>query len=356
VKRNETVERAVRAAIERIDAYINGAQVKLPEANCRRQADAQLAHRSASVRVASMFLAFYAVEDPPWNCDGVPTGVRGMYGDKLLAELLSQRNISLHDNITAYGENLGWKGNVLNVRLSRDPRFKDFAAVLREASPQARRRVAEYMAARFAESRQELKPLPLLGGDVLTFAKSKLLFTQLLMVPSEGHIQQFLIAALLAVHRAKHGFYIRTHHPHAADRYDETAGDIEELHDGSLVRAYEVTVRRDWKNRVSVFRAKMDNFGLSKYVIIASGVNADEELAEPARLITFLKPHGRDIAVVDIADVATVMAAELTAMELRDSVNIAYGYLCQPKLCGRTEFQAAYRAIVDQWLDGQAET
>ena len=355
LKRNTAVELTVHEVIARLDAYIGGESVALPGADERRKADAQLSHRSASVRVASLFLAFYAIKQPSWDCNRVPSGVCGEYGDKLLAEQLSLRSIALHDNITAYGENLGWKGNVQNVRLSRDPRFKDFAAVLKGATGEMRRQIAEYMASRFAQSRQEVKPLPPVSDAVLTFAKSKLLFTQLLAVTSEGHIQQFLIAALLAVHRGRYGFSIRTHHPHAADKYDETAGDIEEYHDGSLVRAYEVTVRTDWKNRVSVFRSKMDRFKLLKYVIIASGVNVDEELAEPARLITFLKPHGRDIAVIDIADVVTVLAAELTAMELRQSVNLAYDYLCQPKLCGRSEFQAAYRDVVDTWLDLQAD-
>ena len=147
---------------------------------------------------------------------------------------------------------------------------------------------------------------------------------------------------------------VRTHHPHAADKYDETAGDIEEFHEGRLIRAYEVTVRPDWKNRLSAFRAKMDKYGLAKYIILAGGVNSDDELAEPARLITFLKPMGRDIAVVDIHDLAMVMAAELTSWELREVVNLAFDYLCQRELCGRAEFQEAYRAVVDKWLDQRA--
>ena len=95
----------------------------------------------------------------------------------------------------------------------------------------------------------------------------------------------------------------------------------------------------------------MDEYGLTKYLIIASEVNSDEDLAEPARLITFLKPTGRDIAVVDIKDVSVVMAAELTASELREVVNLAFDFLCQKELCGRVEFQDAYIRVVDNWLD-----
>jgi hypothetical protein len=117
------------------------------------------------------------------------------------------------------------------------------------------------------------------------------------------------------------------------------------------MRAYEVTVRTDWKNRVSQFQAKMDSNGLAKYIIIAGDVNTDDELAVPASLITFLEPYGRDIAVVDIRDFMVVMSSELSAPELRDAVNLAYDIVCQPKLCGRDEFKQLYRDVVDNWLD-----
>ena len=350
--RNKKVEAAAQLALKRVDAFIAGATLAgLPPSDARKACDAQLSHRAGSVRLGSFFLACYAVVDPAWDFDRVPTGIRGQFGDKLLSEQLTQRSITLHDAITAFGENLGWKGNVANVRLSGDPRFVAFCAALAKTGVKERPLVVDYLAAKFAESRREVKPLPPVADNVLTFARAKQLFTALLSLSSEGHIQQFLIAAMLTVHRRRYGMEVHTHHPHAADKYDETAGDIEEFHEGRLLRAYEVTVRPDWKNRLSAFRAKMDHHGLAKYVIIAGGVNADDELAEPARLITFLKPTGRDIAVVDIHDVAMVMAAELTATELREVVNLAYDFLCQRELCGRAEFQEAYRAVVDKWLD-----
>lgn len=353
--RNTTVEQAVRLILERVDSFISQEKVTLPKPPLRKACDAQLSHRSGSVRLASLFLANYAICDSSWNCESVPTGIRGQYGDKLLAEELTRKHVTMHDAITAFGENLGWKGNVANVRLSSDPRFADFTKALSKASAAERKTMADYMCARFAESRRQMQPLPPVGDDVLTFAKAKQLFTRLIGLPSEGHVQQFLVAAMLSVHLERYGIEIRTHHPHAADKYDETAGDIEELHDGRVMRAYEVTVRPDWKNRLSVFRAKMDRWKLRKYVIIAEGVNADEELAEPANLIKFLRPTGRDIAVVDIYDLAIVMAAELSARELRTVVNLGYDYLGQPKLCGRAEFLEGYRRIVDEWLDQRSQ-
>lgn len=353
--RNDKVEAAAQLALKRVDAFIGGAKVKLPSAGARKACDRQAEHRSGSVRIASLFLACYAAVDETWDCERVPTGIRGQFGDKLLGEQLSQRSVTLHNATTAFGENLGWKGNVANVRLSNDPRFSTFCAVLAKAKPAERALIADYMAAKFAESRREVKPLPSVGDDVLTFARAKQLFQGLLSLPTEGHVQQFVIAAMLAIHRRRYGAEVRTHHPHASDKFDETAGDIEEFHDGRLIRAYEVTVRPDWKNRLSAFRGKMDKYGLAKYVIIAGGVNADDELAEPARLITFLKPTGRDIAVVDIHDVAMVMGAELSASELREVVNLAYDLLGRKELSGRAEFQEGYRAVVDKWLDQSAK-
>ena len=145
------------------------------------------------------------------------------------------------------------------------------------------------------------------------FARAKSLLHQLIATSSEGHIQQFLIAALLRVHRLRVGAEITTHHPHAADTYDDTAGDIEERLGGDVLRAYEVTVRDDWENRISVFKSKMDKFHLSKYVIIASEINGDPQWGEPAGLLVSLEPCGRDIAVVDILDFVNVFASELTA-------------------------------------------
>ena len=350
--RNTGVEQAVRAALNAIDEFILGHTCRLPRTQVKRQIDELLATQSNSVKVASLHLAFYALEDDRWDVNSVPTGIRGKYGDKLLAAQLSSRHLTLHNNITAFGENLGWKGNVSNVVLDRDPRFTTFARLLRGSSLAERQLVARYLAWRFADSRSVPKALPPVGADVLTFARAKELFHTLLDTPSEGIIPQFLLAALLFVLRRRHSNRIETHHPHAADKYDRCAGDIEEFGpDGQLKIAYEVTMRPDWKNRLPDFRDKMDAFDLVKYVIIAGGVNKDHDLAVPARLVAFLEPLGRDLAVVDILDFVHFMAAELSARELREAINKSYDYLAQPKLCGRSDVMAKYREVVENWLD-----
>lgn len=354
--RNTAVERTVDQILVRIDAFIEGEKLaSLPSAKARAVADAQLGHGSNSVRLASLFLAFYATVDTAWDCNSIPTGIRGQYGDKRLATALGLRSITLHNAITAFGENLGWKGNVTAARLQGDGRFNEFSRTLAEITPADRALMADYMAARFAETRQVLAPLPPVSDDVLTFARARLLFYELIAIPSEGNIQQFLIAALLHVHRSRYGYEIRTHHVHASDTYDTTAGDIEEFRDGDLLRAYEVTVRPDWKNRVGDFRKKMDSAGLKKYTIIASSVSTDEELAEPASMIRFLQPYGRDIAVVDIHELADVFAMELSADELRAAVNQAYNYLTAPKLCGRADIIKRFAVCVSAWLDQTAD-
>jgi hypothetical protein len=350
-RRNVLIEQAVDRALDRVDHFISGAPLALPRPEHRRVIEELLDKQAGSVRTGVLFLMFYWLVEPSWDRESVPIGLRGQFGDKRLSEELSRRHITLHGAITAFGENLGWKGNVREVRLSRDPRFQNFLSQVADATPDERTHISDFLAWRFAESKRESAPLPPVGPDVLTFARAKLLFYQLLDRPSEGHIQQFLVTALLFVLRSRHGIEVRTHHPHAADRYDEAAGDIEEWHDGHLIRAYEVTVREDWKNRISNFKQKMDQFGLSKYIIIALGINNDDGWSVPARMALTLEPYGRDIAVVDIRDVVNFLAAELTANELRTSVNKAYEYLSDLRLSGRSEFKQAYREAVRDWLD-----
>ena len=254
--RNTHVEETVAVILESVDSFVAGRRVEIPDAKSRRICDDQLSHRAGSVRLASLFLAHYCLRDKLWDCESVPTGIRGKYGDKLLANELNRRNITLHDAITAFGENLGWKGNVGSVRLSRDPRFSAFAAHLQGAGEERRLQIAMYLAYRFAESQRTVRPIPPVGDDVLTFARAKELVGMLSALATEGHVQQFLVAALLTVHRRRFGLEVRTHHPHAADKFDKTAGDIEEVHDGHVIAAYEVTVRSDWKNRDFGFRSK----------------------------------------------------------------------------------------------------
>ena len=219
--RNVHVEHAVDAALSYIDRLIGGEKLAaLPASPIREVADAQLQQR-ASVKVASLFFVFYAMEDKEWNRDSLPKGIRGEYGDKRLATGLGLRSITLHGAITAFGENLGWKGNVDAVRLQNDKaRFAKFSTAIAGMSQEQLGALAAYFSFRFADSRQVVAALPPVSDDVLTFARARQLFYALIAIPSEGNIQQFLIASLLFIHRSRYGYEVRTHHVHASDKFD----------------------------------------------------------------------------------------------------------------------------------------
>lgn len=349
-RRNVLVERAVTRALERIDHLIQGGTMAPPTAEYMAVCDELLARRRAgSAKVAALALLFYWLEDPSWNPDRVPTGLRGEHGGMRLSEQLNLRQITMHGGIVDFGQNLGWKGDVTNVRLLTDYRLGTFLTTISNAGPAERERIADYLAWRFAESRQSVEPMPPVGPRLLTFMRAKELFHGLLALPTGGAVPQFLVAALLAEHRERFGREIRTHRPHAADAYDRTAGDIEEYQDGELVRAYEVTMRPEWKDRISGIKAKMDRYRLSKYVVIANGINRDDVWSVPARAALALAPYERDIAVVDILDVVHFFAAELAATELEAAINRAHRYLID--LSGRPDYQDAYLAQVRHWLD-----
>ncbi len=97
---------------------------------------------------------FYAAMDADWDANSIPRGIRGQWGDKRPANELSLRNITLHNAITAFGENLGWKGNVTVARLRGDMRFDAFSKAIDGMSADDRLLAADYMAARFAEGQQ----------------------------------------------------------------------------------------------------------------------------------------------------------------------------------------------------------
>jgi len=232
-----------------------------------------------------------------------------------------------------------------------DDRFKDFIKEVQRADEMQRRAALSYFAGKFADSIRVQQPLPKLAPDVFTFAKARTLLADLSARPTQGHIQQFIVAALLQAHRSRFGHEIRTHHPHASDAYDAAAGDVEEFRGTYLVAAYEVTVRDDWKNRLQDFRHKMITHRLDKYWIIASDVYGDEDLDDPSRMLAFLGPTEADLAVVDLRAFIDVFVAELSANDLRGVVNRVYEDLTNPKLSNRPDFIDDYRRHVGAWLD-----
>lgn len=351
--RNENVERAVNLVIQLVDRLANGENLGNPtQAVVKELFDQHVESHGGSVRLACAFLAAYSVIDPAWNFKSVPIGTRGQYGDKRLAGELTFRHVTFHKSITAFGENLGWKGAVKQFDLSTDPRFASFVDGLRKLKADQRISLVNHIAWRLHASRVVPQALPPLPRTYLSYAKSLNLCEQLLKVPSEGHIQQFLVAAFLEVHRKRHGHRIVTHHPHASDKFDDTRGDIEEFRDYDLVAAYEVTVRKDWKNRLADFGKKVSEGNLPKYVIFAAGVRSDPDLYPAARLVDFVERLSFDLAVVDLSDFFAVFCAELYRDEIGLAINRAYQMLAEPHLSGRSDFLEKYRTVTDAWLEG----
>lgn len=350
--RNEKVENAADLVISLFDKLSSGEALGNPApAALKELFDSHVKNHGGSVKLACAFLTSYSVIDTKWNFKSVPTGIRGQYGDKKLASELTFRHVTFHNNITAFGENLGWKGNVREFDLSKDSRFWPYLSKLKNLDSHERSSLLNHIVWRLHSSRIVPEALPPLPSSYLSYARSLLLCEELLQIPSEGHIQQFLVAGFLKVHRARFGNRISTHHPHASDKFDGTFGDIEEFKDYDLVAAYEVTVRQDWKNRLADFGKKLSSGKLPKYVIFASGVRSDAELYPAVRLVSYVEKLTFDLAVVDISDFFSVFCAELSREEIAKAINITYQFLCEPSLSGRADFQALYKGATDRWLE-----
>lgn len=350
--RNVSVEKSVDLLLDLVDKLVDGRTLGAPaKAATRALFDDQVALHGGSVRLACAFLTAYSLVDQQWDHQSVPTGVRGTYGDKKLATSLTFRHVTFHKNITAFGENLGWKGAVKQFNLSQDARFSTYLSGLRSLNAEEKKRLLHHVAWRIATSRVVPQALPPLPGSYLSYARSLSLCESLLAVPSEGHIQQFLVAAFLETHRKRFGHRVETHHPHASDKFDGTKGDIEEFRDYELVAAYEVTVRSDWKNRLSDFASKVRDAKLPKYVIFAAGVRGDSELSPATKLIEFVQDLPFDLAVVDIRDFFSVFCAELQKEEIGAALNRAYELLSDPRLSGREDILVKYRDVTSAWLE-----
>ena len=356
-KPDSLIRQAVISLIDTIDRFLqgNGLQTQeLPPAHLRKAVDELFnGKQSASVKTGCLFLAFHKIVNPAYLFDVIPKGARGPDGDKLLGAQLKHRYITF-GQVTAWAENVGAKGNQGNFNLRTDGRFSPFINVISQASSGEVKKAALYMASLFAASQALPTVLPPLSAAALSFVRAKALFKRLAEAEAGGSIQQFLVAALLKVLRAKQSIRVETHNFNAADKFDGTAGDIEEFVEDKLLRAYEVTVRPDWKSRLPDFREKMDRAGLHKYIIIAAGVNSDEDLCEPAAMALTLEGVQRDIAVVDIMDFLTVMAAELSAIELQEAIKDVYKLLVTPSLGGKHAHIETYKHIVGKWLDSIA--
>ena len=171
--RNGDVESSVSDVITRLDELCDGQPVgDLPSTSTRKIFDDLIVAERGSVRLAAVFLLAYSVRAKRWNFRSVPIGIRGKFGDKRLAAALTERHVTLHQSITAFGENLGWKGNVRNVNLSKDPRFGTFIAAIKALDQDSLAQLREYAVYKLYESRAIPKALPPLPRGYLTYARA----------------------------------------------------------------------------------------------------------------------------------------------------------------------------------------
>ena len=111
--RNLNVQQAVEMLIALVDRLAEGQVLGTPASRSMKAIfDEHVESQGGSVRLACAYLTAYSITDQSWDFNSVPTGTRGKYGDKLLANELTFRHVIFHKNVTAFGENLGWKGNV----------------------------------------------------------------------------------------------------------------------------------------------------------------------------------------------------------------------------------------------------
>lgn len=351
IERNKNVETAVDAILAQLDSMIDGAPIPaVVPAKIAKVFDSTGIQQGGSARLAMVFFIAYSLACKDWDFSSIPVGIRGKFGDKKLAAELTTRYVTYHHAVTAFGENLGWKGNVRNFDLKTDPRVSALIVQLEAMSNSDRLHLFNHSIWRLFDSRSVPKAMPPLPQNYMTYARSLALCEELLDIKSEGHVQQFLVAGFLMIHRGRFGNSLKTHHPHASDKFDGTCGDIEEFRDGNLIAAYEVTVRDDWKNRLPDFRKKMEKGNLTKYVIFASNVHSDARLSSARQLLEFTKQIEFDLAIVDIRDFFCVFCAELSKDEIAAAINLTYEFLLRPDLCGKHVIQSRFQEVVAEWM------
>lgn len=353
-RRNVKVEAAVEHIVSELDKLIKGEAMDgaVPK-KIQSIFSAAIKDARGSVRLANIFFIAYALDCEDWNFEAIPVGIRGTHGDKKLAAALTTRHVHFHMSVTAFGENLGWKGNVRNFNLKNDSRFNSFMEELKSLSRVEKTQLFSHAIWELFQTRAVPKALPKLPARYLTYSRALALCEDLVALQTEGHVQQFLVAAFLAIHRGRVGNAVKTHHPHASDTFDNTCGDIEEFRNDELVAAYEVTVRNDWKNRLPDFHSKMAKGRLSKYVIIASNVHSDAQLSSAKKLLEFTGAVEFDLAIVDIRDFFCVFCAELSRDEISLAINLTFEFLMRQDLCGRREIQDKFRTVINLWMGSE---
>jgi hypothetical protein len=331
--------RAVVRALGQIDASQPAAFIPISTTARDYIEEVLRSTKNDSDKVALLYFLAYKDEVPGWDLKRVPPGWRPH--DKRLAAGLTERQLTLHGNITSPGENMGIKGNAAGFDLFARPRLGEALRYFQSHPSEVRAGLA-YIAQRFKDSYRERVAIAGPGPDELVYTEALRLAHKLIFADSGGHFPQFLVAGLLKALHEQHGtgLLVRTYHPNASDKSGGAAGDVEiATPDGEAVlEGYEVTVRPDWKNRRPDLLKKMQRFGLGQYNVICLLEGEDATLADPDRLHEYMTGLGQDIAVVDIRCFTAIVLQLLDREHRKRVFLLVEKYVRDPKLCGVPEY------------------
>ena len=338
---------AVTLALRCIDESNNNHQVTISAA-AKVAVDAVLdSKKNNSDKVALLFFLAYKKLEPNWDCKSVPRGWRP--ADKVLAAGLTDRDLTLHGNITSPGENMGIKGQAAGFDLFRrnnlGPALQYVYTHPKDVEPLLR-----YVACRFKASYN--KPIAIAGPGPreLVFTRAYQIAHRLIFADSGGHFPQFLVASLLASRFDQWdiALMVSSYHPNASDTFGRAAGDVEVRDQADrVVDAYEVTVRPDWKNRRPDLLKKMAAFGLPRYNLLCLIEPGDVQLGSPDTLHSYMSELRQDIAVLDIRAFAAASIQDLDREHRRRAFELLEKMVRDPKLCGIPKLISDLKAILE---------
>jgi hypothetical protein len=197
-RRNVKVEAAVDRVISALDKLINGEPIPEPTPKSIQDVfESAIEKAKGSARLAIVFFIAYSLDSVSWDFKTIPVGIRGTHGDKKLASTLTSRHVNFHMAVTAFGENLGWKGNVRKFNLKSDDRFSLFIERLEQLNCKQKQQLFNFSIWTLFQTRSVPKALPKLPPKYLTYSRALALCEELTSLQTEGHVQQFLVAAFL---------------------------------------------------------------------------------------------------------------------------------------------------------------
>jgi hypothetical protein len=166
-----------------------------------------------------------------------------------------------------------------------------------------------FSCSRVAAQARPVTPMPPLNRGALTFAALARLIDGMLLRPSGGAHEQFVVAALLTGSVDQYGLTgvrVETKNLNASDRSSRTAGDVQLIGGGRVLEAFEVTAN-DWREKIAGAARTIREADLSRLTLVGRNV--------PLRgqdLHSEISATGLDLTVVDVSAFCWSLTAGLT--------------------------------------------